>query len=107
MNKMVKQEVPVLPQETPTGAVLSKILLTTAVMAVLNTLCGLGIFCVPEDFQVRFGDTITHLDLKTILNFVAYCAIFVFRINFLNSTKMPKWLQNILTPVINIFTKSK
>ncbi len=104
---MVKQEVPVLPQETPTGAVLSKILITTAVMAVLNALCGMGIFCVPEDFQVRFGDTISHLDLKTILNFVTYCAIFVFRINFLNSTKMPKWLQKILTPVINIFTKSK
>ena len=106
MNKMVKQEVPVLPTETPTGAVLSKILLTTAVMAVLNALCGMGIFCVPEDFQVRFGDTISHLDLKTILNFVAYCAIFVFRINFLNSTKMPKWLQKVLTPIINIFTKS-
>lgn len=104
---MVKQEVPVLPQETPTGAVLSKILITTAVMAVLNALCGMGIFCVPEDFQVRFGDTISHLDLKTILNFVTYCAIFVFRINFLNSTKMPKWLQKILGPVINIFTKSK
>ena len=48
MNKMVKQEVPVLPQETPTGAVLSKILITTAVMAVLNALCGMGIFCVQD-----------------------------------------------------------
>ena len=105
MNKMVQADIPVLPEEKPSGAVLSKILIVSAVMGVLNALCGLGIFCVPEDFSIRFGDTISHLDIKTIGNFVAYMAIFVFRTKFLNTTNMPKWLQSILNPIINIFSK--
>ena len=99
---MVQADIPVLPEEKPSGAVLSKILIVSVIMAITNALCSAQIFCLPEDFTVRLTDVVYHFSPAALLNIVGFVLVIVFRKWFLQTTNMPSWLQKIIQPIFNL-----
>ena len=103
MNEIVKNLPKVeQPQQSQVDNNISKIIIISVIMGVVNALCSAEIFCLPTEFAVKLNDVVYNFSPMALLNIIGFVAVIVFRKWFLNTTKLPTWLNKILELITNI-----